>query len=201
MRIVWLLLGFLIFTSCSSDDILSDPQWGPESLISQPKVATTLQSNITMELDGRLPKDSNGYYHLTLNQSTNQTTHRVSGKVLNTKDVTKLDNKGKLIKPEDDDSVKTFTESYDYQIKDKYGNTIQVNGKNTTQLKYTDLVNADTNFDMNRLTSAGNVTSTSLTNFEYCSLNGMTNFLGSIFNFADPFLSTNRIKFLPFPGT
>ena len=27
--------------------------------------------------------------------------------------------------------------------KDKYGNTIQVNGKNTTQLKYTDLVNAD----------------------------------------------------------
>lgn len=29
--------------------------------------------------------------------------------------------------------------------KDKYGNTIQANGKNTTQLKYTDLVNADRN--------------------------------------------------------
>ena len=47
----------------------------------------------------------------------------MDNKVLNTKDVTKLDNKGNLIKPEDDDSVKTFTESYDYQIKDKYGNT------------------------------------------------------------------------------
>jgi len=34
-----------------------------------------------MELDGRLPKDSNGYYHLKLNQSRNQTIHRIDGRV------------------------------------------------------------------------------------------------------------------------
>lgn len=121
MRIVWLLLGFLIFTSCSSDDILSDPQWGPESLISQPKVATTLQSNITMELDGRLPKDSNGYYHLTLNQSTNQTTHRVSGKVLNTKEPTKIEWESNLywwLKPGDviANITKTYINQYTGQL-------------------------------------------------------------------------------------
>lgn len=44
----------------------------------------------TIELDGRLPLDSNGYYHLTLNQSTNQTIHRITGKVLNTIEPTKV---------------------------------------------------------------------------------------------------------------
>lgn len=121
MRIVWLLLGFSIFTSCSSDDILSNPQWGPESHISQPKVATTLQSNITMELDGRLTKDSNGYYHLTLNQSTNQTTHRVSGKVLNTKEPTKIEWESNLywwLKPGDviANITKTYINQYTGQL-------------------------------------------------------------------------------------
>ena len=36
-----------------------------------------------LELDGRLPLDENGYYHLKLNPSSNQTIHRVSGKVYN----------------------------------------------------------------------------------------------------------------------
>ena len=44
----------------------------------------------TLELDGRLPIDTNGYYHLTLNQSTNQTIHRITGKVLNTIEPTKV---------------------------------------------------------------------------------------------------------------
>ena len=44
----------------------------------------------TLELDGRLPLDDNGYYHLTLNPTTNQTTHRISGKVLNTIEPTKV---------------------------------------------------------------------------------------------------------------
>jgi len=56
-----MLLGTL--TSCSiEDDIL---------LLEEPK----------LELDGRLPMDSNGYYHLELNQNTNQTIHTVSGTV------------------------------------------------------------------------------------------------------------------------
>ena len=38
----------------------------------------------TLELNGQLPIDSNGYYHLELNQNTNQTIHTVSGTVGNT---------------------------------------------------------------------------------------------------------------------
>jgi hypothetical protein len=35
----------------------------------------------TLEIDGNLPMDTNGYYHLQLNQDTNQTIHTVSGTV------------------------------------------------------------------------------------------------------------------------
>ena len=38
----------------------------------------------TLEIDGNLPMDTNGYYHLELNQDTNQTIHTVSGTVGNT---------------------------------------------------------------------------------------------------------------------
>lgn len=38
----------------------------------------------TLEIDGRLPIDDNGYCHLELNQDTNQTIHTVSGTVGNT---------------------------------------------------------------------------------------------------------------------
>ena len=38
----------------------------------------------TLEIDGRLPIDGNGYYHLELNQNTNQTIHTISGTVGNT---------------------------------------------------------------------------------------------------------------------
>lgn len=44
----------------------------------------------TLELDGRLPMDENGYYHLKLNPTTNQTIHRITGKVLNTTEPTKV---------------------------------------------------------------------------------------------------------------
>ena len=44
----------------------------------------------TLELDGRLPMDSNGYYHLTLNPHSNQTIHRLTGRVLNTIEPTKV---------------------------------------------------------------------------------------------------------------
>ena len=44
----------------------------------------------TITLDGRLPMDSNGYYHLQLNSNTNQTTHRITGSVLNTTEPTKV---------------------------------------------------------------------------------------------------------------
>jgi len=64
LLVVLLLLSSLM--SCSvEDDIL---------VLEQP----------TLEIDGRLPIDDNGYYHLELNQNTNQTIHTVSGTVGNT---------------------------------------------------------------------------------------------------------------------
>ena len=63
--IIAVLAVFVSFVSCTvEDDIL---------LLEEPK----------LELDGRLPMDSNGYYHLELNQNTNQTIHTVSGTVNN----------------------------------------------------------------------------------------------------------------------
>ena len=44
----------------------------------------------TLELDARLSQDVNGYYHLKLNPNTNQTIHRISGRVLNTTEPTKV---------------------------------------------------------------------------------------------------------------
>ena len=59
-----MLLGTLTSCSVEDDDIL---------VLEEP----------TLEIDGRLPIDGNGYYHLELNQDTNQTIHTVSGTVDN----------------------------------------------------------------------------------------------------------------------
>ena len=64
LLVVLALLSSLM--SCSVEDDIFEPQ--------EP----------TLEIDGRLTMDSNGYYHLELNQMTNQTIHTVSGTVGNT---------------------------------------------------------------------------------------------------------------------
>ena len=43
-----------------------------------------------LELDARLPQDTNGYYHLKLNPNANQTIHRVDGMVTNISEPTKV---------------------------------------------------------------------------------------------------------------
>jgi hypothetical protein len=73
----WIILigtisAFVIFTSCSTEEL------DEVSIVP------------TLELDGRLPIDSNGYYHLTLNPYSNQTIHRITGRVLNTTEPTKV---------------------------------------------------------------------------------------------------------------
>ena len=65
LLVVLVLLSSLMSCSAKDDDIF-EPQ--------EP----------TLEIDGRLIMDSNGYYHLELNQNTNQTIHTVSGTVGNT---------------------------------------------------------------------------------------------------------------------
>ena len=46
----------------------------------------TIRLEPTLELDGRLPMDSNGYYRLELRQDVHQTIHAISGTVGNTTD-------------------------------------------------------------------------------------------------------------------
>lgn len=81
MRIKWLVFGCLLFTACSKDDI-GEPQWGP---IQQTPITknTTTKPIPTLELDGRLPIDKNGYYHLSLVSTSTQTIHRITGNVKN----------------------------------------------------------------------------------------------------------------------
>jgi len=64
LLIVLVLFSFLTSCTVEDDDLLTP----------QP----------TLELDGRLPIDSNGFYHLELNDSSNQTIHTISGTVGNT---------------------------------------------------------------------------------------------------------------------
>ena len=71
--VLFLLIGLMFFmASCTPEDDIF--------VIQEP----------TLELDVRLSQDINGYYHLKLNPNTNQTTHRISGKVLNTTEPTKV---------------------------------------------------------------------------------------------------------------
>lgn len=72
IMIIAVILAMVLLTSCSKEEL------------------DELSVIPTMELDGRLPMDSNGYYHLTLNPHSNQTIHRISGKVLNTTEPTKV---------------------------------------------------------------------------------------------------------------
>ena len=44
----------------------------------------------TLEIDGRLPIDLNGYYHLKLNPNSNQTIHTIGGVVRNIYEPTKV---------------------------------------------------------------------------------------------------------------
>lgn len=46
---------------------------------------------LDLALDGRTSLDVNGYYHLTLDSTRNQTPHRVSGTVFNQVHITKVD--------------------------------------------------------------------------------------------------------------
>ena len=65
-KYIRLLIVVLLLSSCSKDEDIINPL--PP----------------TLELDGRLPMDSNGYYRLELNDSSFQTIHTISGTVGNT---------------------------------------------------------------------------------------------------------------------
>lgn len=89
MRIKWLVFGCLLFTACSKED-MGEPQWGPTqqtTYLSNPSTKPTP----TLELDGRLPIDKNGYYHLQLISASTQTIHRITGNVKNSVEPIKVE--------------------------------------------------------------------------------------------------------------
>jgi hypothetical protein len=75
-----LFIVTLFLSSCELIEI--------EDYISQDELK---KSNIILELDGRLPLDENGYYHLVLDSTKNQTLHRISGYVSYTLHPLKVD--------------------------------------------------------------------------------------------------------------
>lgn len=50
-----------------------------------------VEETISVELDARLPIDKNGYYHLILDSTKNQTIHRISGRVYPITEPTKIE--------------------------------------------------------------------------------------------------------------
>ena len=58
-----LLLISIVFLSCNKDVDTLKPK----------------QNTYKIELNGRLPLDQNGFYHLTIDTTKNQTLHRISG--------------------------------------------------------------------------------------------------------------------------
>lgn len=61
---ILLIVSIFVFWGCDSNPVWVEPD------------------DYKIELDGRLPKDQNGFYHLTLLRDRWQTVHRVSGTIL-----------------------------------------------------------------------------------------------------------------------
>lgn len=81
-----LFIVILLFGSCTKEEIDLNSYY-VEPIEEEVVVKITPP---TLELDARLPVDDNGYYHLTLDPTKNQTIHRISGVVKNTTEPTKV---------------------------------------------------------------------------------------------------------------
>lgn len=71
MRIVFVSLTMFLF-GCSKEDVVT------------PKKEFTLSIDSVLTQSGMrsLPKDKNGFYHLKLDETKNQTIHRITGRIL-----------------------------------------------------------------------------------------------------------------------
>ena len=84
-----LLVVILFLTSCEKEEII--PIQDVTDVVDTTILTSKEESKVNIELDGRLPIDTNGYYHLKLVENTNQTIHRVSGKVYGNTRTVKID--------------------------------------------------------------------------------------------------------------
>lgn len=74
----YLLLAFLIIVMCLAASCTTPTE--DDELFGIPE----------MELNANLPLDTNGYYHMELDSSTNQTIHTIGGRVTNIYEPTKV---------------------------------------------------------------------------------------------------------------
>ena len=86
-----LLIVGILLSSCTAEDSLYIEPIPP-----------------TLEIDGRLPLDENGYYHLDLNDSSNQTIHTITGTVGPTTEPIKVDWTSNLSRVFQDNLVSTI---------------------------------------------------------------------------------------------
>ena len=54
-------------------------------------VSNVIFDEVDLVLDGRTFQDTNGYYHIQLDSTTNQTIHRIDGQLFNQQYMTKID--------------------------------------------------------------------------------------------------------------
>ena len=71
MRIIFISLSLLLL-GCSKDDIPTPKK----------EYTLTIDSVLTQSGMSALPLDGNGYYHLKLDATKNQTVHRITGRIL-----------------------------------------------------------------------------------------------------------------------
>lgn len=71
MRLIFISLSVLLI-GCSKDDIVLPKQ----------EYTMTIDSILTQSGMSSLPLDGNGYYHLKLDNTKNQTIHRITGRIL-----------------------------------------------------------------------------------------------------------------------
>ena len=71
MKIVLVSLSLLLL-GCSKDDVI----------LPQRQYTLSIDSVLTQSGMKSIPKDVNGYYHLKLDQTKNQTVHRITGRIL-----------------------------------------------------------------------------------------------------------------------
>jgi hypothetical protein len=83
-KLIVLVISLVIFTSCEKSNPLDDYNEVYGNTIDSLNITPTIPFiDYKFNMVGRCPQDGNGYYHLKLNEGTNQTLHRFGAHTTN----------------------------------------------------------------------------------------------------------------------
>jgi len=83
-KLIVLVISLVIFTSCEKSNPLDDYNEVYGNTIDSLNITPTIPViDYKFNMVGRCPQDGNGYYHLKLNEGTNQTLHRFGAHTTN----------------------------------------------------------------------------------------------------------------------